>query len=262
MWFNNFLSKLRMSFIVVPAVLVTMISLIALLSAATDAAASSQPGDLLYPIRQPALDMKDAMTLNRAEPSTIELTPNAGLFVSEDLILVGPAEAGMHQSDAEIGDDTGPNSGMDQSHNLTNEVEKLDVDDDRALDDNANENNATVDSVDEWEMENDNGGDHPNRVNSGPGNVDDDNSDNDDNNSGPGDSGDEREDRDDNSGPSSNRGPGSNDDDDEDDSKDNNGPGGGGDDDDDDSKDHDNSGPGGDEDDDDDDDKDKDKDDK
>ncbi|RMH02139.1 MAG: hypothetical protein D6706_00550, partial [Chloroflexi bacterium] len=100
-------TRLRLPLIALPALIVTVISLFALLSAVTNAAAFSKPGDVLYPLRQPALEIKHTLTLDPEERATLEqllkeetATPaenEADVF--GDTAPAAPADSVIEQSD-------------------------------------------------------------------------------------------------------------------------------------------------------------------
>ena len=67
------LSRRTLLFLIaLPAVAITVISLGALLSAVTTAAADSQPGAALYELRQPALEFRPALTVDSAVRGQID----------------------------------------------------------------------------------------------------------------------------------------------------------------------------------------------
>ena len=66
-------SRMRFPLLALPAVAVTVFSLIALLSVTVQVAVASQPGDLLYPLRQPALQIRGALTFGADIRSGINL---------------------------------------------------------------------------------------------------------------------------------------------------------------------------------------------
>lgn len=69
--------------LIIPAVAVSLASLLALVSTVLDVAAESRPGDLLYPLRQPALELELGLTTDPAERAQIELRLTAPAPVAD-----------------------------------------------------------------------------------------------------------------------------------------------------------------------------------
>jgi len=77
--FRKLTNRMTLPALILPAVLVTMASLLALISTAITSAAASQPGELLFPLRQPALEFQLALTRDPDERAAIELQMGAAL---------------------------------------------------------------------------------------------------------------------------------------------------------------------------------------
>ena len=77
--FRKLTNRMTLPALILPAVLVTMASLLALISTAITSATASQPGELLFPLRQPALEFQLALTRDPDERAAIELQMGAAL---------------------------------------------------------------------------------------------------------------------------------------------------------------------------------------
>src|SRR3990172_9454562 len=75
--FRNLTRKLSLPVVALPAVFVTLASLGGLVSAVVGPAAASQPGSLLFPLRQPALGIQLALARDPEERAAIELRMQA-----------------------------------------------------------------------------------------------------------------------------------------------------------------------------------------
>ncbi len=75
--FRNLTRKLSLPIVALPAMFVTLASLGGLVSAVVGSAAASQPGSLLFPLRQPALGLQLALTRDPEQRSAIGLRMQA-----------------------------------------------------------------------------------------------------------------------------------------------------------------------------------------
>ncbi|MBI3241907.1 MAG: hypothetical protein HYZ49_06390, partial [Chloroflexi bacterium] len=76
---KRYLEKLALPVLILPALAVTAASLFALITTVVYVAAESQPSDLLFPLRQPALQLQSMLTTDPGERTEIEIRLQAAL---------------------------------------------------------------------------------------------------------------------------------------------------------------------------------------
>ncbi len=97
-------SRWLLILLLIPAVVVTVASLFGLISAVAEVAAESRPGDLLFPLRQNALEMQLGLTTDPAERARIELrlTEAPALAATSASSAGGPASGSASATPAAV----------------------------------------------------------------------------------------------------------------------------------------------------------------
>ena len=144
----------------VPALLVTGVTLFFLLAAVSNAAIVSQPGDLLYALRAPALQLQLSLTNDPAARQILEQQPAP---LPENLLLAPPAiqpttiQEPTRNSAPAIRADDQPANPVQSNQNTPDDKFKPKPDDDSK---NKNSAPSSPTSDDDDEPGDDKGGDH------------------------------------------------------------------------------------------------------